>query len=731
MPSFRYNEVKGALAKLLATENLIVEHVRCETASFDVDQRVLKLPLWDCSDRVYNMLVGHEVGHALFTPVDDWEEAEVPRSYINVTEDARVEKLMKRKFPGLQKDFYQGYQELNEDDFFGVEDEDPKTLKLIDRINLYYKIGPYSLIPFEPAEESLRDSVGVTETFEEAVKAAVAVYRYEAQKKLERQGTTNPGKTEDHSMFDLGPETGENGQPDKDVNEEAERPRPQPSPQHEPADLDTPSYEQELLEKLMGKEGGETNRDSDEALTDKSLERNLRDISGNQHENIFYCEVPDIDMKKVVVSPDDIREETVNYYCSQQFLDPEHDYYKGKPDWTVVDSEYKKFKRDCSREVNYLVKEFEMKKSAAAYSRETVARTGVLDTAKLHTFKWNTDLFKKITVKPDGKNHGLIFLLDWSGSMAEVILDTYKQLLSLCYFCRKASIPFEVYAFVQDATWNDQIEPKDGTPGNLNIPEDFHLLNFLSSSLNNATFDTYALDVWRVAFVIDSRYGDTHKRGWEFTSQIPYYVPPHMNLCGTPLNEAIACLQTLIPSFQKKNGVEKVHVSILSDGEAQWSNAWQEVELDYTGESQKYIRRCSVRHNTQLRDRKTGKIQRWERGGFTKQLLRYMKSKFPQCNFLGFRICTPREATHYLGQELELAAFKKKHKEWTKNKTVGASILGFQELYFLSTKILNTEVEFEVAEDATKGQIKNAFKKSLKAKANNKKILSSFIKQIA
>ena len=68
------NEVKGQLAKLLATENLIVEHRVCQTAMFDVDKRVLTLPIWDTTERVYNMLVGHEVGHALFTPTDDWKE---------------------------------------------------------------------------------------------------------------------------------------------------------------------------------------------------------------------------------------------------------------------------------------------------------------------------------------------------------------------------------------------------------------------------------------------------------------------------------------------------------------------------------------------------------------------------------------------------------------------------------------------------------------------------------
>ena len=56
------NEIKGNLARLLATENLVVEHNHWHTASFDVDRRVLTLPKWDkASNVVYDMLVGHEV----------------------------------------------------------------------------------------------------------------------------------------------------------------------------------------------------------------------------------------------------------------------------------------------------------------------------------------------------------------------------------------------------------------------------------------------------------------------------------------------------------------------------------------------------------------------------------------------------------------------------------------------------------------------------------------------
>ena len=65
-------EIKSQLAKLLATEDLVVEHKDINTAQFNVQTRVLTLPMWDkASNFVYDMLVGHEVGHALYTPNED------------------------------------------------------------------------------------------------------------------------------------------------------------------------------------------------------------------------------------------------------------------------------------------------------------------------------------------------------------------------------------------------------------------------------------------------------------------------------------------------------------------------------------------------------------------------------------------------------------------------------------------------------------------------------------
>ncbi len=140
------HEIKSQLAKLLATEDLVVEHKKVETACFNVHTRVLTLPMWEkASNTVYDLLVGHEVGHALYTPDEDWlKEYKIPPQFVNVVEDARIEKLMKRRYPGLAKTFFNGYKELADDDFFQIKEDNLETYNLADRANLWFKIGNYT-----------------------------------------------------------------------------------------------------------------------------------------------------------------------------------------------------------------------------------------------------------------------------------------------------------------------------------------------------------------------------------------------------------------------------------------------------------------------------------------------------------------------------------------------------------------------------------------------------------
>ena len=174
-------EVKGQLAKLLATEDLIIENRKVSTASFDTERRVLTLPMWEkASGVVYDLLVGHEVGHALHTPADNWtiDYPDVPMSYVNVLEDVRIEKFMKQRYPGLSKTFYNGYSQLAEQDFFELDKHDLNDMGLADRINIHYKIGKFEKVSFETDEEYFVNQASKTETFEDVLELAEELYKH-------------------------------------------------------------------------------------------------------------------------------------------------------------------------------------------------------------------------------------------------------------------------------------------------------------------------------------------------------------------------------------------------------------------------------------------------------------------------------------------------------------------------------------------------------------------------
>ena len=167
---------KDQLAKLLATENVTVQHsVQANTASFDLKNRVLTLPILKYRDGdVVDMMQGHEVGHALYTDEVKWmaalTEEGVHKQILNVVEDARIEKKIKRKYPGIVKNFVSGYTTLYKNGFFGDQANYPSELHLVDRINLHYKLGFTAAIPFFDDELWALDAIDKVETFEDAVR---------------------------------------------------------------------------------------------------------------------------------------------------------------------------------------------------------------------------------------------------------------------------------------------------------------------------------------------------------------------------------------------------------------------------------------------------------------------------------------------------------------------------------------------------------------------------------
>jgi len=172
-------QIKSQLAKLLATENIEVQENQVKTASFDVKNRILTIPILKeehKSKYVYDMLVGHEVSHALHTPSKSWADMKNKtdefRSFVNVLEDVRIDKLIQKKYPGLVKDYLLGFKKMYKDNFFGTKGKDLSTYALIDKLNLYFKSSKTLNFNFNKKENYFVDLVNKCKTFKDVLKLA-------------------------------------------------------------------------------------------------------------------------------------------------------------------------------------------------------------------------------------------------------------------------------------------------------------------------------------------------------------------------------------------------------------------------------------------------------------------------------------------------------------------------------------------------------------------------------
>jgi hypothetical protein len=674
---------------------------------------------------VVDLLIAHECGHSIFTPDEDWTETvKVPQQFVNIVEDARVEKLMKRKYAGLAKTFFNGYKELNEEDFFQIAEDDISTFNLADRANLYFKIGNYVNIHIEDGEEQeIINLIAASESFADVLIAAEELYKYCKKEKEQQQKVAD---FDSHEMKgDSQSLTNEIVETD-DSSSEQDGESDNSQPQESEGNGQTSHGDQTPV-----KSSGDENEP--EVRTADSLEENIRDLVGNDDYENIYVEVPRLNLDTVIAKNFDIHKDIDYSFAHQQKL---HNEYAKDSGFTPTnlykesDLDFKKFKSSAQKEVNYLVKEFECRKAADQYARASTSRTGVLDTARLHTYKYNEDLFKKVSVIPDGKNHGLVFVLDWSGSMQDVMLDTCKQLFNLVWFCKKVSIPFEVYAFTNE--WRrgeydyekDRYVAADRTPhyerkeSLLVVDETFSMMNILTSKVSGKELEHQLLNIWRLAFCFARTYSSS------------YTYSNRLCLSGTPLNEALISLHQILPKFQKENKLQKVQCIVLTDGEANQLVYHKEVHRSYSKNSvlgTGYV----YPNNTLLRDRKLGTTYKIDHGyhAFTDTLLRNLKDKFSSTNFIGIRVFESRNAQRFISlyhSQLD-KQYEKIQNDWKKLKSFTITNSGYDAYFGLSSTTLSQDAEFEVAECATKSQIKSAFVKSLKTKKLNKKVLGEFI----
>ena len=758
---------KSRLAKLLAAENIHVEHRSVSTAMFDVKNRVLILPMWkDITNDLYDLLVLHETGHALFTPLDGWHGAASTRpkhfkGFLNITEDARIEKKMKRKFPGGRRSFVNGYVDLMDRDFFGLKDRPVNTLNLIDRINIHTKAGLASGVQFSYEEAPFVRMVEDAETFEEAEAAAVAIYEYMGG---------DSGAMTDTNPTEISPDDGdtpeEDGEttevevPDDGENEDEEAPSGENDGEAETEDNDT-SDDGDEDEKAPsggndgdsdedeendtsgestgdsddedetngsgtaggrdgeGGEGGSTLGDEPRSETDEAFRDRENELVDDEAVAITYTQIPRdeaFNLDQIVIPANVVHNRLLAY--ADDYSEEASDHAR---------KEVAEFKAANTKTVNYLAKEFEMKKAAEASSRTSVSRTGVLDVNTLHSYKWNDDVFKRITNVPEGKSHGLVMFIDWSGSMSGNIRGSIDQVLNLVLFCKKVNIPFDVYGFSDAVTLpeysGDRLDWDKMSDGDWTLRRDrFNLIQLATSTAKASDFQRHLMGL------IMLRSG----LGWGYDRK--YCIPSWAGLGGTPLAEAMVSAIPVVNKFRKTNGLQIVNTVFLTDGDG----AGLACVKDRTAPDGE--RRINS-YNTIIRDPASRK--EWDYGYYamTRTLLDIFRVRTGS-KIVNFFIVedNARQFKRYWERTADIHDREASAAAWKEARAEGGVVIennseNWDSYYMIpGGSSLAIDGDEGLSDDligAKKGQIKRAFAKAATGKLRNRVLLREFIGLIA
>lgn len=747
------DSVKSGLAKLLANENITVQtNPYTRAAVFDTKKRVLTLPVWkDTTEDVYNMLLGRETSRAINTPTDTSQaitflskkfsapEKDI-KGFLNIVEDIRIEKLQKRKYPGLRKNFLNGYKNVFDAGFFGCGKDDVNNLPFIDRLNLAYKIGPNLDVEFSDREKDLMSYVDTMESFDDTVDVTRRIFDYaqneegksdrpeeksgqgdgesgeSGQKSNENntdtesnssqngndQGSDGDGDSENNSDgnsedgSESGGESEDNGSNSESENSNSNQNGNGNSGAKSEEDSsegngqgktsDSKMNKSQKTTKSNGKSGGngsggniEGYPDPTKATTDIAWNKAMENlINKNASDVIVYAKIPNVtndDVKRMV---DDYK---VVYNERSKIFD--NSYHVKEHDEFSLN-----FRMKEKPIISYMVNEFEQKKAAETYRRQTISKTGEINPGKLFSYKFNDDVFKRNTIVKEGKNHGFVIFVDWSGSMDSNLKKTISQLASITMFCKSLNVPFEVYTFKSGGGSNFL----DKSEGTIYWSSGVKLRNILSSRMKTQEYNKSLTML--------------------FSSTISPYVKYYCDELGsTPLDPCIILAEEIINRFKAESKVEIVNTIFLTDGGSDSMSG-------IYGKNYGYNKKIVVQDHKTKNEYKTNGVY------LTSTLLKILKDR-TGCNLVGFYIrdnidglesLDPTLKTRYKGKNLG-----------TVFKTEGYVVLtqsGYDEYYVINPDMMTLLSNGQINSEETFATVVNN-------KKRRRTMLRNFVDRIA
>ena len=762
---------KSTLVKLLAEEDLQVTYKKVPTAHFDVNAREIVLPIWkDKSESVMDMMSLHEVGHALWTPLDLIEKGQkqkVKHSFLNVLEDVRIEKMIQEKYLGSKKIFKKAYDELLEKDFFGINEKDLSKLNLIDKINMHYKHVPN--IPFEDNELEWVEKANQTKTADDVLNLAVELqewmYSQEKDKTDEMFDIDLPFNESENDDIENQDEKNSSNMESDDTEETEDESEDESEDDDSTSGSgsdrnDNQKENESSLNKL--KDGGE-DFDGIESVTDSNYTKNQHQAASDEDiKETEILNIPKININEAIVDYKEINKDLTDFYKEKSQGSESNKKYM---EWVV--KTLKKFENEQKPVISYMVKEFEMRKAADLYKRASISKTGSLNMDKLHSYSYNEDIFLKMTNLPGATNHGLVMFVDWSGSMADNFHNTLKQTMNLIWFCKRVNIPFEVYAFSnqygkKSETTNRNLLAQTPKQNDM-VVNDCTLLNMVSSRANKNEFNESMINLWAISNYYSER-GNYGGIRYDEDYIYPIYIPTDFMLGGTPLNNAIVYAMDILPKYKKDNGIQKLHTVFLTDGAShnitgkyEWGTAWSSEgdveEFRQVGISRNYendviivdpINRKKVKCPAK-KDSEYSKAYYYSTyHNQTEILLSFLKARVQGMNIVNFFIAgrnrkgtvSKHDIEHIFGLNSwdDERQIKSIQKEILKNNVAVCTSQGWDEMYVLpggqKLDVSNDDMS-EVQPGAKKSELKKAFSKMSSGRKNSRPVLNKFIGMIA
>jgi len=801
---------KDQLARLMATENLTIVHKKVPTAYFDMKNRILCCPIFkdDLSKELYDLFMGHEVGHALNTPYEGVHSAltknKTLKGYLNVVEDVRIEKAIKIKYAGLKRSFFTAYNELMEMDFFGIKTRNLDELSLIDKINLITKVGHRVNITLSDEEQGFLDMAEACKTWDEVEICANAIYdwskenevRDETDEALVPQTVVDmpdmdmDDEDDEYGDNDFGdPDSDDDGEPgdgddsdDDDSDEDAtgtssdegddsdEDSLPDSTPTDKDADEDTDGEKTpEEDRKVTGREGGVgTNDDYDDS---KGARESITEHAAHNNEDQFLSEENIIqttimlkekfkdrkNFKNMVLPYKQMIEDfTVDFW---EMDSDKHGDYNDSPEKIAkrlarATHSSKKLKEKNKKIVAHMAKEFEMKQTAQRSAKAFQGKTGQLDMNRLAKYQIVDDIFKKVTYLPDGKNHGLNILLDWSGSISGEVSDLLEQSLILVDFCRKVNIPHRLYLFSDvygdDRSYeerqfdgprlielfSDKMSTREFNKNHINVSHIFN--NYFLNMRSYKGFDNAVV-----------QYNDWYAGCDEITDVDRWYdfddhsLPRSYRLGGTPLDAAIVAMRCLLPEFNTEYGIEKSILTIITDGYSHSADILSKSDEEHddvqeqAGTESSW--RCTQKRtlidpfSNKAYDYSTNAYNRGDQSFTQTQNLLDWVSNETRCIVTGY-FCLSRKGDLWdLSRNLPSMDVDVNWRQIRK-EGIAVKVHGYNKLFLTCSNTLSVAGDDELSDDlagAGKRKLMSAFKKNQKSKTTSRFLTNEFIKEIA